>query len=65
MRDVINVPTATVDVNDPYNPAKMVPHRVKLLMDFRDSNTKGEFVCHCHILEHEDGGMMGKILVNY
>jgi FtsP/CotA-like multicopper oxidase with cupredoxin domain len=23
----------------------------------------GEFVYHCHILEHEDGGMMGKIRV--
>jgi FtsP/CotA-like multicopper oxidase with cupredoxin domain len=23
----------------------------------------GEFVFHCHILEHEDNGMMGKILV--
>ena len=23
----------------------------------------GEFVFHCHILEHEDGGMMAKIKV--
>jgi len=23
----------------------------------------GEFVYHCHILEHEDGGMMAKIRV--
>jgi len=23
----------------------------------------GEFVYHCHILEHEDGGMMAKIQV--
>ena len=23
----------------------------------------GEFVYHCHILEHEDGGMMAKIVV--
>jgi FtsP/CotA-like multicopper oxidase with cupredoxin domain len=38
---------------------------VKLLMDFRDPNTKGEFAYHCHILQHEGGGMMGKILVNY
>ena len=31
--------------------------------DFRDPEVVGEFVCHCHILDHEDGGMMAKILV--
>jgi FtsP/CotA-like multicopper oxidase with cupredoxin domain len=37
--------------------------RVRLRMDFRDSNIVGTFVYHCHLLEHEDGGMMGTILV--
>ncbi len=37
---------------------------VKLRMDFRDPNIAGTFVYHCHILDHEDGGMMGKIQVN-
>ena len=32
-------------------------------MDFRDPNTVGTFVYHCHLLEHEDGGMMGLIRV--
>jgi FtsP/CotA-like multicopper oxidase with cupredoxin domain len=41
------------------------PSAASLQVDFRDPNTKGEFVYRCHILEHEDGGMMGKILVNY
>ena len=36
---------------------------VKLRMDFRDPNTVGTFVYHCHLLEHEDGGMMGTIRV--
>jgi FtsP/CotA-like multicopper oxidase with cupredoxin domain len=36
---------------------------VKLRMDFRDPNTVGTFVYHCHLLEHEDGGMMGTIQV--
>lgn len=36
---------------------------VKLRMDFRDPNIIGTFVYHCHILEHEDGGMMGEIQV--
>jgi FtsP/CotA-like multicopper oxidase with cupredoxin domain len=47
----------------------VVPHRhpngqngtVKLLMDFRDPVIKGTFVFHCHILDHEDKGMMAKI----
>jgi len=36
---------------------------VKLRMDFRDPNIVGTFVYHCHLLEHEDGGMMGTIHV--
>ena len=33
-------------------------------MDFRDPNTVGTFVYHCHLLEHEDKGMMGSIRVD-
>ncbi len=36
---------------------------VRLRMDFRDANAVGTFVYHCHLLEHEDGGMMGVIRV--
>jgi len=36
---------------------------VTLRMDFRDPNTAGVFVYHCHILDHEDGGMMATIYV--
>jgi FtsP/CotA-like multicopper oxidase with cupredoxin domain len=35
---------------------------VKLRMDFRGMDI-GDFVYHCHILEHEDGGMMAIIRV--
>jgi len=38
-------------------------HSVKVRMDFRDPTIAGTFVFHCHILLHEDGGMMHKILV--
>jgi FtsP/CotA-like multicopper oxidase with cupredoxin domain len=38
-------------------------HSVKLRMDFRDPTIAGTFVFHCHILLHEDLGMMHKILV--
>lgn len=34
---------------------------VKLRMDFREPEIAGTFVYHCHILEHEDGGMMGTV----
>jgi FtsP/CotA-like multicopper oxidase with cupredoxin domain len=36
---------------------------VKVRMDFRDPNIVGDFVYHCHILDHEDHGMMGEIRV--
>jgi FtsP/CotA-like multicopper oxidase with cupredoxin domain len=36
---------------------------VTLRMDFR-GETVGDFVYHCHILEHEDGGMMAIIRVH-
>ena len=36
---------------------------VKLRIDFRDPAIVGTFPYHCHILQHEDGGMMGTIRV--
>jgi FtsP/CotA-like multicopper oxidase with cupredoxin domain len=55
LRDTINVA---------YWDGKTRPYpSVKLRMDFRDPNTVGTFVYHCHLLEHEDGGMMGVIRV--
>jgi FtsP/CotA-like multicopper oxidase with cupredoxin domain len=55
LRDTISV--GFWDGNNPQYPT------VKLRMDFRDSNTLGTFPYHCHILQHEDGGMMGTIQV--
>jgi len=49
-QDSINVPFQATD-SDP-------PGSVKLLIDFRNPDIVGKFVYHCHILEHEDGGMM-------
>ncbi len=40
---------------------KSTPGSLVLLMDFRDRIIRGEFVFHCHILDHEDRGMMAKI----
>jgi FtsP/CotA-like multicopper oxidase with cupredoxin domain len=55
LRDTINVPFWDgVTVKYP---------SVKLRMDFRDPNAIGVFPYHCHLLEHEDAGMMGLIRV--
>lgn len=37
---------------------------IKVRMDFRDPNIAGTFVYHCHVLDHEDAGMMAKIRVD-
>src|SRR5207302_4008433 len=36
---------------------------LKLRMDFRDPNSTGILMYHCHILEHSATGMMGSIQV--
>jgi FtsP/CotA-like multicopper oxidase with cupredoxin domain len=55
LRDTINV--SYWDGTSPQFPS------VKLRMDFRDPQIVGTFLYHCHLLEHEDGGMMGVIQV--
>jgi FtsP/CotA-like multicopper oxidase with cupredoxin domain len=56
LRDTVNVPF--------YSPAAMDHFpTIRLRMDFRDPSTVGTFVYHCHLLDHEDGGMMGLIRV--
>lgn len=52
--DTVSVPYWTG--SDPYP-------SVTVRMDFRGP-VVGDFVYHCHILEHEDGGMMATIRVN-
>jgi FtsP/CotA-like multicopper oxidase with cupredoxin domain len=56
LRDTIVVPHWSGNASDPYP-------SVTLLMDFRDPNIVGTFVYHCHILSHEDRGMMGMIQI--
>jgi FtsP/CotA-like multicopper oxidase with cupredoxin domain len=45
----------------PHRHASGAPGTLVLLMDFRDPVIKGTFLFHCHILDHEDHGMMAKI----
>jgi FtsP/CotA-like multicopper oxidase with cupredoxin domain len=55
LRDTINVPG--------WNGTTTIPTFADLRMDFR-GDIAGIFPYHCHILEHEDKGMMAKIQVN-
>jgi FtsP/CotA-like multicopper oxidase with cupredoxin domain len=55
LRDTVNVPY--------YNGRQLAYPSVRIRVDFRDPNTVGTFPYHCHILEHEDKGMMGTIQV--
>ena len=55
LRDTVNVPY--------FNGRTLTYPSVRLRMDFRDPNIVGTFVYHCHLLEHEDKGMMGSIRV--
>ena len=51
--DNVNVPAASASG----------PGSVKILLDFTDPTIIGTFLLHCHILSHEDAGMMAKINV--
>jgi FtsP/CotA-like multicopper oxidase with cupredoxin domain len=56
LRDTVNVPY--------YDGHSLAYPIIRLRMDFRDPNMVGTFVYHCHLLEHEDKGMMGSIRVD-
>ncbi len=53
LRDVVDLPYA---VNG-------VPGEVKMIIPFTDPIMVGRFVFHCHIVGHEDAGMMANIVV--
>jgi FtsP/CotA-like multicopper oxidase with cupredoxin domain len=52
----VNDPTWLDTVNVPYGGS------VDLVMDFTDPIIRGMSLFHCHLLKHEDKGMMAKIL---
>jgi FtsP/CotA-like multicopper oxidase with cupredoxin domain len=65
--EVNGKPVADKDLRDtieiPYWSGTGPYPSVKVRMDFRDPAIAGTFLFHCHILLHEDLGMMHKILV--
>lgn len=61
----VNEPFLRDTVSVPFFDNHMTAYpSVRVRMDFRDPNIVGTFVYHCHLLEHEDGGMMGTIRVD-
>jgi FtsP/CotA-like multicopper oxidase with cupredoxin domain len=55
--DVINVPYAVSVVNGAGSKPIIYPGKVTLNVPFT-KDIVGDFVLHCHLLEHEDNGMM-------
>jgi FtsP/CotA-like multicopper oxidase with cupredoxin domain len=55
LRDTVNVPYE--------NGRGLTYPTVRVRVDFRDPNVVGTFPYHCHLLEHEDKGMMGTVEV--
>jgi L-ascorbate oxidase len=65
LHDNVPVPSAVNSDNcdgtvGPYNSGTCRPVPVVVEIPFREI---GDFVFHCHILEHEDGGMMARVRV--
>ncbi|WP_254062321.1 multicopper oxidase domain-containing protein [Acidobacterium sp. S8] len=51
-------------VNVPYYDGRLLSYpSIRVRVDFRGPNIVGTFPYHCHLLEHEDKGMMGSIEV--
>jgi FtsP/CotA-like multicopper oxidase with cupredoxin domain len=60
----VNEPFLRDTINVPFWDGKSAKFpSVRLRMDFRNPDIVGTFPYHCHLLEHEDGGMMGLVRV--
>ena len=57
-RDTIDVPPRRRAAG-----GRVVAGQTRLLLDFRDPVVRGTFLFHCHILDHEDKGMMATVQV--
>lgn len=58
-QDTVNLPSARTDAAT----GQVSPSRTVILMPFTDPVMVGEFVYHCHIVQHADQGMMANIVV--
>lgn len=60
-QDVIAIPPAVIVASKDGTPPKITPGRVRIRQTYLDF--PGTFVLHCHILAHEDRGMMQLVRV--
>ena len=60
----LSTPVMQDTVNIPYWNGTLPYPTVTIQLDFSDPEIAGTFVYHCHVLDHEDGGMMAEIQVN-
>lgn len=62
----VSLPTPQLQdtFNVPFWPGTGPYPSITVRMDFRDPTIAGTFVYHCHVLDHEDAGMMAKIKVD-
>ena len=59
LMDVVNVPFATnIDMPN----AQTIPGRVRIKLYFPE-DLAGDILFHCHLVDHEDNGMMGMVRV--
>jgi len=66
-RDGIQLQTPSIQDTvtvSPWDGISSIYPSVRVRMDFRYKESVGTFPYHCHILDHEDGGMMAKIQVD-
>ena len=61
-QDTVSLPPAKQDPANPDSPYG-IPSTVEVIIPFTDPVIVGEFVYHCHIMQHADQGMMANILV--
>jgi FtsP/CotA-like multicopper oxidase with cupredoxin domain len=60
----VNEPFLRDTINVPYWTPHMAHYpTIRLRLDFRDPMIAGTFPYHCHLLDHEDAGMMGIVRV--
>ncbi|HTW58084.1 MAG TPA: multicopper oxidase domain-containing protein [Terriglobales bacterium] len=60
----VPIPTMQDTYEVPFWPGYGPYPSITVRMDFRDPTIAGTFVYHCHVLDHEDAGMMAKIRVD-
>lgn len=63
LHDSVPIPRGSDNCDGSIDKADCAPGRITVRIPFNRKEQVGTFVYHCHILEHEDRGMMGLVQV--